>query len=84
MNMLESLYLQPVISVEHAAEEIGVAISSANRLVAKFEKLGLLQEITGKQRNRRFAYQPYLEIFADPETERPTAQADIAEKDIPR
>ena len=40
-----------------------MASGFANDIVARFVEPELLQEITGKQLRRRFAYIPYLEIF---------------------
>ena len=44
---------------------------NANALVKEFLALGLLREITGQRRNRRFSYDPYLNLFKDPEAEAP-------------
>jgi hypothetical protein len=39
------------------------AESLADRLVARFEELGLLAEVTGQRRSRMFRYEPYLRLF---------------------
>ena len=66
LTLLESLYWRPVVSVQHVAEVTGLAYANANNLVARFEEAGLLKESTGRKRNRRFVYQPYLDLFTDP------------------
>jgi hypothetical protein len=38
-------------------------------LVARLTDLGILKEVTGHARNRRFRYEPYVLIFADDEPE---------------
>jgi hypothetical protein len=38
---------------------------AANNLVSRLEQLGVLQEITGRTRNRRFMYRDYLNLFRD-------------------
>jgi Fic family protein len=43
----------------------GTTYPAANTLVSKLSSLGLLQEITGYARNRRFRYQPYIELFTE-------------------
>lgn len=39
---------------------------NANTLVSRFQELGLLHEVTGQRRNRRFAYKPYLDLLSTP------------------
>jgi Fic family protein len=38
---------------------------SANALVNSLVELGILQEITGRQRNRRFVFERYLALFGE-------------------
>ena len=42
-------------------------------LVSKMEEHGILREFTGQSRNRRFRYEAYIALFADPVTETPEA-----------
>lgn len=63
LELLEKLYRQPIVSVEHAQAITKTAYPNANKLVGQFVKLGLLKEITGQKRNRRFQYRPYLSLF---------------------
>ncbi|MCP5366341.1 MAG: Fic family protein [Hyphomicrobiales bacterium] len=62
--LLESLFGRPVLTVHHAAQATGLAYSSANRLVDRFVDAGILSEITGHRRNRRYRYEPYIDLFA--------------------
>ena len=59
--LLEQLMRGPAISANSAAIRLGVSYQSANKLIAEFEKMGLLEEITGRRRNRVFVYRPYLD-----------------------
>ena len=36
---------------------------TANKLVGQFIKLGILNETTGRRRNRRYSYTQYLALF---------------------
>jgi len=47
-----------------------VTFNGANSLVSKFCDLGLLEEITGGARRRRFAYDPCISLLRTG-TERP-------------
>lgn len=69
LALLETLYFRPIISVQLVMKVTQLTYSNANKLVYQFRKLGLLREITGQRRNRRFIYEPYLGLFKDPETE---------------
>jgi Fic family protein len=64
-RVLESLYDRPIVSVQAIQELIGGTYAAANGLVARLEQLGILREMTGQKRNRRFCYQPYVELFGD-------------------
>lgn len=63
--LLESLYFKPVFSVSHVESVTGLSYTNANALVSDLNEIGLLQEITGRVRNRAFAYAPYLDVFSD-------------------
>jgi cell filamentation protein, protein adenylyltransferase len=60
---LEYLFEQPITTVRLAEERLKCAFVTANKVVERFVKLGLLEEMTGFQRNRRFRYAPYLALF---------------------
>lgn len=62
-RLVQSLFQTPVISVNQATEQLDVSHQTANLLIAEFERLGLLREITGYQRNRLYMFAPYLELF---------------------
>ncbi len=49
----------------HRPEWLDVTPAGANNLVARLEGIGLLREITGYARNRRFRFDPYLRLFED-------------------
>jgi hypothetical protein len=48
-------------------ELTGTTFPAANELTGRFVRAGLLTEITGHARNRRFRYAPYVRIFLDHE-----------------
>lgn len=63
-KLLDLLFQYPIVNVNFVSNELGISFPSANKLIQRFEELGLLDEITGAQRNRRFRYTPYLALFA--------------------
>lgn len=66
LAVLDRLYLNPVTDVRAMAASLGKTYLYANRLVAELVKLGLLKEVTGQYRNRRFTYADYLALFEQP------------------
>lgn len=61
--LLDQLFRNPVTTAKKAAKIIGRSYPVANQLIADFEKLGLLREITGGHRNRVYRYEPYSALF---------------------
>jgi len=65
VRLLESLYTRPLIHIRAVSEVLGVHYVTANKLVERFQELGILTETTGRKRNRVFTYEPYLDLFRD-------------------
>lgn len=61
--LLDQLFRNPVTTAKKAAKIIGRSYPVANQLIAVFEELGLLREITGGHRNRVYRYEPYSALF---------------------
>lgn len=66
LSLLEHLFDSPSVSVNDVAQVTGLAFANANSLVQEIEGHGLLEEITGRQRNRRYVYLPYVKLFTSP------------------
>lgn len=62
-RFLDFLYTRPVTTIKQSAQYLGISLTAANTLVGKFEKLGILVEMTQQGRNRRYAYHEYLLLF---------------------
>ncbi|HQY30164.1 MAG TPA: Fic family protein, partial [Thermomicrobiales bacterium] len=63
--VLEHLYQQPIVSAESIQDICGISGATANRLAQKLAAIGILVEITGNTRNRRFQYDGYVRLFTD-------------------
>jgi DNA-binding MarR family transcriptional regulator len=64
--VLERLYEHPIMSVNEVRDLIGTTYPAANQLVERLVKIGILSEITGQTRNRRFRYDAYVRLFDEP------------------
>jgi len=62
LRVLDFLFTQPVVTPA-TLMKIGVTYVTANNHVARLLKLGILKEMTGYKRNRRFNFAPYLALF---------------------
>lgn len=69
-RLLEYLYRRPIITVSGITQVVNLNYANANRLVTRFQELGILRQMDTHQRNRRFAYVDYLTLFADEEIPR--------------
>jgi Fic family protein len=65
LRLLDALYRRPIVHVNAVSDELDVHYITANKLVEKFQALGLLFEITGRKRDRVFAFEPYLDLFRE-------------------
>ena len=62
-ELLDFLFTSPLLSVNSVQTKLACSYVKANRLVLDFARLGLLEEATGWQRNRRFRFKAYLDLF---------------------
>jgi hypothetical protein len=61
----ESLFRQPLVTVAGVQQVTGVTFAAANDLVKRLVDIGVLREITGYSRNRRFQYDRYVRLFTE-------------------
>lgn len=64
-RLLEQLYTTPIVSVTEVQDLIGTTYPAANNLMGQFARYGLVREMTGQRRHRRFVYQDYISLFHD-------------------
>lgn len=65
LKSLDCLFLQPVINSNRLAAKLEVSFQTANTLIAKLEELGIIQEITGQRRNRRYFFPQLVKLIAE-------------------
>lgn len=63
IQLLRVLMKTPVLSVDQAAQQLGVSYGKANDLFKLCEDMGIIRQITTGKRNRRFVYSDYLRIL---------------------
>jgi Fic family protein len=70
-RVMDRLFDHPIVTVATVREWLDITPAGANQIVSRLEGSGLLQEITGYARNRRFRFEPYLRLFEDSEEKQP-------------
>jgi Fic family protein len=63
VRLLDLLFARPVITVAEISSSLGISHQPAYDLVTKFEELGILREISGKKRYRKYLFVEYVRII---------------------
>ena len=61
----QALTHRPVLSIARAGQNSGLSYVEASSAMKLLERLGIVQEITGRQRNRLFAYAEYVSVLSE-------------------
>ena len=61
--LLQSLFVDPVVRPDRVAQLTGLSLVSTYKLIEDFEKLKILREVTGNQRNRIYLFDEYFKVF---------------------
>lgn len=75
-KLLESLFDRPIVSVNDVKAMTRTTYTAANQLISRLVEAGVLSEMTGYARNRRFRYAPYIALFNDAAPRRAEGHAD--------
>jgi Fic family protein len=65
VGILEKLYYKPYAAVNDIARDFEISFQAASKLVSQLEEAGILKEITGRKRDRRYIYVKYLDILSE-------------------
>ena len=61
--LLNHLFIEPIIRVNQVETVCDLSTKAANDLVNLFVQHGILKEISGKIRYRRFLFENYINLF---------------------
>ena len=62
-KVIDYLYKKPMITADKVSEIASVSMPSSYKLISELEKLNILQEKTGGQRSRVYAFDNYIKLF---------------------
>ena len=62
-KVIDYLYKKPMITADKVSDIASVSMPSSYKLISELEKLNILQEKTGGQRSRVYAFDNYIKLF---------------------
>ena len=65
LRVFEHMQRNPIVSIPGAAMSIGISAPTVAKSLEHMRQLGMLREITGRQRHRLFVYDLYLAILSE-------------------
>jgi len=65
LRVFRTLLRRPVTSIGSVRRQTGLSFPAAAKAVETLEHLGVVREITGRRRDRVYAYARYLEILSE-------------------
>ncbi len=65
IQLLDILFSSPLTTINDIAEKLDLSFQAASEQAKLFLGLGILEELTGQKRSRRFAFAPYLKIVEE-------------------
>jgi len=63
LRIFDALRARPILNLKEVCKRTGISFPAAAKGMDAIIKLGLARELTGRQRNRVFAYDQYLSIL---------------------
>lgn len=64
-QMIELLFMKTIVTSTDISTHCGISIQTANNLVQKFENSGIVREVTGWKRNRKYIFNEYVKLIAE-------------------
>lgn len=62
-QLMRMLYQRPIMDINQVSTLLAIRHNTATALVQDFMTQGILAELTGHQRNRLYAFAPYIRLF---------------------
>jgi len=65
VKLIDTLFDHPIIAIGQVMEELRISRQAATKLVGKFEDIGIVEEITGKERYKQYMFVDYVRIIEE-------------------
>jgi Fic family protein len=63
LRVFQHMQRNPIVSIPAVALKIGISAPTVAKSLDHMERLGILREVTGRERHRLFVYEEYLAIL---------------------
>ena len=63
--LLDYLFEKPHLTIKDVSEHLDLSYQGAKAIIDHFVALGIIKEITGKRRDKRFSYWEYLDLLSE-------------------
>jgi Fic family protein len=77
LRLLDLMFQRPIVNAKLVSERLSMTDVTASRSLERLARIGLVEEISGLQRNRVYRYTPYWALFQDPATGRPSRSSPL-------
>jgi Fic family protein len=75
--LFHCLQKHPILSISSAARDLNISIPTVTKSVNALSELGILEEMTGRQKGRVFGYQKYIRILSEGTEPLPRSKARV-------
>lgn len=65
VGLLEELFYKPYVSIKEVARSFSISYQAASNLVSQMESIGILKEVTGRKRDKKYIYADYMVILSE-------------------
>jgi len=65
LQVHEALQREPVTTIPRLAQRTGLSVPGATAALGRLVGLGLVAEVSGRQRGRVYSYEPYLRLLSE-------------------
>ena len=62
-KVVEMLFRNPYVTSRNIVEELDISVPTANKILDRFQSVGILREVTGKRRNRLYCAEGIIDIL---------------------
>ncbi|MFA6226847.1 MAG: helix-turn-helix domain-containing protein [Methanoregula sp.] len=63
IKLVDLLFERPYITTKIVSQDLKISMQAATILLSKFQKIGIIGEITGKQRYKEYIFLEYMKII---------------------